>query len=62
MDIGLYCPRLDYDSWRRFLLFGSLAQKKRPEHDLPQYDVRSRGIIPGTPLFYPKAYLPSHTT
>lgn len=51
LDARLHCPRLDYDSRCRFLLLRSLAQEERPEHDLPQYDVCSCGIIPGMLIF-----------
>jgi len=61
LDSRLHCPRLDYDSRCRFLLFRSLAQEECPEHDLPQYDVCSGGIIPGVHILLPNKLIRSYT-
>lgn len=52
---------MDHDTRRRFLLLWPPAEKKCPQHDLPQHDDRRNGLLPGSVISRSDAPRSSHS-
>jgi len=48
MDTRLHRPRMDHDTRCRLLLRWFVEEEECPQHDLPQYDDRCCGVLPGS--------------